>query len=124
MQLCPCCGNIVNKEEISFTANIENIKVGVGVRLYFMSLLYHILIFLLGFFLYSIYSLITNLNASSKHYTIIEDSQGQRSVTSDIGLGSKLMLNEQYKHDLAIQSVLGFIYILIWGIIIANKYYR
>lgn len=89
-----------------------------------MSLGYHILIFLLGFFLYSIYALITNLNASRTHFTIIEDSQASGSVTADIGLGSKLMLNDLYKRDLAIQSVLGFIYILIWGIIIANKYYR
>ena len=58
-----------------------------------MSLLYHILIFLLGFFLYSIYALITNLNASRNHYKIIEDSHGSGSVTADIGLGSKLMQN-------------------------------
>lgn len=83
----------MNKEEIAFTANIENIKVGIGVRLYFMSLMYHILIFLLGFFLYSIYALVTNLKASRTHSIIIEDSQASGSVTADIGLGSKLMLN-------------------------------
>lgn len=42
-----------------------------GVRLYFMNLLYHILIFFVGFFLYSLYALITNSNASSKYFTII-----------------------------------------------------
>jgi hypothetical protein len=37
----------------------------VGVRLYFLTLLYHVLLFLVGFFLYSLYALITNVNASS-----------------------------------------------------------
>lgn len=81
MQLCGCCGNIVNQQEIGFWADIDNIKLGVGVRLYFMNLLYHTFIFLLGFFLYSLYALITNVNASNRQAT---------SPTADIGLGPKL----------------------------------
>lgn len=48
---------------------MENIKMGIGARLYFMSLHYHILIFMVGFLLYSIYALVTNSRASCNHYT-------------------------------------------------------
>jgi hypothetical protein len=76
----------VNQVEIGFGADIDNIKLGVGVRLYFMNLLYHTLIFLLGFFLYSLYALITNANASSTP----PPTATQSSPTADIGLGPKL----------------------------------
>jgi hypothetical protein len=65
----------VNQNQIGFGSNIDNIKLGVGVRLYFMNLLYHILIFLVGFFLYSLYALITNSNASSNTQIIIDAAQ-------------------------------------------------
>ena len=44
---------------------MEDIKLGIGTRLYFLTLLYHILVFTVAFVFYSLYALITNLNASS-----------------------------------------------------------
>jgi hydrogenase-4 membrane subunit HyfE len=66
---------------------------GVGVRLYFLNLLYHILIFALGFFLYSLYSIITNSNASRIIIGYIEETVVKSSPTAEIGLGNKLEKN-------------------------------
>ena len=66
LQLCSCCGNIVNQKEIAFTTQLPQIKLGVGVRLYFTTLIHYTIVFLVTFVMYSLYTMITNINASSK----------------------------------------------------------
>ena len=65
MKLCTCCGNIVNQKEISFLCQLDQIRLGIGVRMYFTTLIYFMLTLLIAFFLYSLYAMITNINASS-----------------------------------------------------------
>jgi hypothetical protein len=65
--LCGCCGNIVNQGAIGFGQALCQIKLGVGVRLYFTTLMHSIAIFILAFLMYSLYAMITNLNASSNN---------------------------------------------------------
>ena len=43
--------------------------------------------------------------------------------TSNLGIGSKFAHYESFKSELAVQSVLGFMYVLVWGFIIAKKYF-
>lgn len=44
--------------------------------------------------------------------------------TANIGIGSKLNSNRSFQNELAIQSVLGLIYVLLWGIVMAHKYFN
>jgi hypothetical protein len=85
--LCACCGNIVNQTDIPFLTSLEQVRLGVGVRLYFSTLLYHSVIFLGAFLVYSLFGLATNLTASN-----IEGSKLCTVVcpTARLGLGGKL----------------------------------
>ena len=65
LKLCSCCGNIVNQNEISFLCQLSQIRLGIGVRMYFTTAIYFMVIFLVAFFMYSLYAMITNINASS-----------------------------------------------------------
>ena len=59
--VCKCCGLLLQDEELPYCTSFDELKMGVGVHLYFRSLLYNSIVFLLMFFIYSIYAMITNL---------------------------------------------------------------
>lgn len=87
LKLCPCCGNIVNQTDIPFWTPLEQVRLGVGVRLYFLTVLYHSAIFLGAFFIYSLYVIVTNLAASSQSSSKICEVT---CPTARLGLGGKL----------------------------------
>ena len=68
MKICECCGSLEQRENLSLCTSFDDINLGVGVRLYFMSLGYTALLFLFAFFLYSVYAIITNIETASTSF--------------------------------------------------------
>ena len=66
VNICDCCGKIVNKEDIPFLTDMDEVKLGIGVRLYFMTLLFNLAIFIVGFLFYSLCEVIHNMRISRK----------------------------------------------------------
>jgi hypothetical protein len=110
---------------------LGQIRLGIGVRLYFTTLIYFIVIFSAAFLMYSLYAMITNLNASSIYRFYLEAeienlalvcAQSGECSTANIGLGSKLANYDEFKNEIAVQTVLGFMFVIVWGSIIIQKY--
>ena len=73
MKVCQCCGNLQQDAHLPCCQSLDDINLGVGVQLYFMSLAHHAIILTVGFFLYALYSLITNSIASGINTTNFQD---------------------------------------------------
>lgn len=97
-----------------------------GVYLFFKNYLFHSLVFLLMFLIYSIYSLVTNIK-------VFNDANGIDSLClwpytcglSQIGGGSKVLIQYGDSNRLSlVQSWLGVAFVAIWGILYSVKTYR
>lgn len=65
-----------------------------------------------------------NINEEHELETItLVCSQDHSCPTAHLGLGTKLANYESFKSEIAVQSVLGFMYILFWGVVILKKYH-
>lgn len=65
---CPCCGLSEQKEEIDLLTDIEKIRnVGISTNLYFLTVSRLFFLLLLLFVLFSVFSIATNLVASSTY---------------------------------------------------------
>lgn len=122
---CPCCGLLVNSEELTFKTNLNELNLGVGVFLYFKNYLFHVVVFLLMFAIYSLFALITNIKAfndynGSSALCILTLSEG--CGLSPLGAGSKVLhQNDTVNKYSQIQSWLGIAFVIVWGLLYVVK---
>ena len=65
-----------------------------------------------------------NFNAEAAIETLAQTCiEGTDCSTSNLGLGSKFANYDSFKNEIAIQAVLGLMYILVWGCVIVKKYH-
>jgi len=110
-------------EEIPYCTDFEDMKLGIGVKLYFKTLGYTLFVYLIGFLLYSLYSIITNAETAGIQINNVGTTNllclfnGNCGVAS-IGSGSKAVTNTpDSQSKTLIQNILGVVIIFFWGIL-------
>ena len=102
---------------------MDNVDLGVGVRLYFMSISHHAVIITLAFLIYALFALITNIVASVNNRTLIDalcliqSTCGLTTISLSAKLGSDVYTIADYQTLLLIQTIIGIVFIAIWGTI-------
>lgn len=110
-------------EELSYFINLEDLNLGVGVYLFFKNYFFHAIVFLLMFFIYSLFSLITNIKIfNQQNGTGVLCFVTNNCGIATIGAGSKVINQNDYKnHFSQIQSWLGIAFVIVWGLMYAIK---
>ena len=120
MKVCECCGLMQQDTQLRCCTDIDEIDVGVGVKLYFKNIANHAVIMTCAFLIYALYSLITNVIVSTNNAPIsgplcvFDGSCG----LSNLSIGTKLQIGDA---TLIIQVIIGIVLISLWG---AVTFYR
>ena len=98
---CPCCGFLKQEKPINLCTSFKEVNnIGVSTWLYFETVKNLGLLLFVGFIVYGIYAIVTNVIASNKYRAAFDDSELEQDEKSYVGvltisLGSKPLHNTE-----------------------------
>ena len=128
---CPCCGFVKQDEPVKLCTSIYDLNnIGVSTYLYFETVKHLTILLIIGFFVYSIFAIVTNVISTNKYRESIEGSDVKEEERSYIGIlvisnGSKpLHHTDEDRRFFTIQCILGIVVVIIWGLLFILIKYR
>jgi hypothetical protein len=124
-KFCPCCGFILQKEGLSLTTSIGSINhIGISTYLYFLAIKHLIVLLVVMFAIFSVYSIISNGIVSGLYKDEVKDASVAPQEQSYlnvlvISLGSKILYGESEvgRTLFYVQCWMGVVVIVVWGVL-------